>query len=89
MTTLRMLILTLVLSLTGIVVIAMRVEHSRHLRMIQELQFRSNELRQQIWHQEMELARLQSPQMIRDRAGRLGLDIGGEDKTSGGSTARR
>lgn len=89
MTIPRMLVLTLILSLTGIAVIALRVEQSRHLRVVQELQFRGSELRQQIWHQEMELARLQSPQMIRDRAGRLGLTIGNENESPSRPSARR
>ncbi len=60
----------------GIAVVAMRAEQAQHLRRIQEFQFRQTELRQQIWSQEMELARLRSPQMIRERAERFGLDAG-------------
>ncbi|MHC4441320.1 MAG: hypothetical protein ACYTF1_11345 [Planctomycetota bacterium] len=89
MTIPRILIVALVLSLAGIAVIALRVEQSGHLRRIQELQFRASELKQQIWHQEMELARLRSPQMIRDRAFRLGLAVGGEDEAADGSPAGR
>ena len=89
MTIARMLVLVLVMSLTGIAVIALRVEQSRHLRNIQGLQFRESQLKQQIWHQEMELAGLRSPQMIRDRAGRLGLSVKNKNEMSTGSSSRR
>jgi len=72
----RMLVLVLVLTAVGIAVITLRVDQSRYLHRIQSLQFHQRELRQQIWRQEMELARLRSPQMIRDRAVRLGLAEG-------------
>ena len=88
MTMPRMLVLALIMSLAGIAVIALRVEQSRHLRRIQELQFQESQLKQRIWHQEIELARLQSPQMIRDRADRLGLRIDNEDEASGKSSVR-
>jgi len=89
MTITRMLVLIFVLALTGIAVVALRVEQSRHLRKVQELQFRQTELKQQIWCQDMELARLRSPQMIRDRAFRLGLITGVEDKARGVTPIRR
>ena len=63
------------LTLIGVAVVAMRTEQTRHLRSIQDLQFRQTELRQRIWSQEMELARLRSPQMIRERAERFGLPV--------------
>jgi len=77
MTIPRVVGLLIVLVVIGIAAVAMRVEQARHARRIQELQFRQTELRQQIWGQEMELARLRAPGMIRQRAGRLGLNAGG------------
>jgi hypothetical protein len=59
----------------GVVVAALRAEQSRHLRRIQELQHKQTELTQRLWSQEMELARLRSPQMIRERAARFGLEV--------------
>lgn len=76
MTIPRMLGLLIVLTTIGVAVVLMRGQQVRHLRRIQEWQFRQTELRQQIWSQEMELARLRSPQMIRERAERFGLDAG-------------
>ena len=76
MTMTRMVGLLLALTVIGIVAVAMRVDQARHTRRIQELQFRQTELRQEISRQEMELARLRSPRMIRERAARFGLDVG-------------
>ena len=76
MTIPRMVGLLIVLTVIGIAVVAMRVQQAQSLYRIQALQFRQTELRQQIWSQEMELARLRSPQMIRERAGHLGLVAG-------------
>ena len=66
--------LLVALSAVGIAMVALRAEQARHTRRIQELQFRQVELRRQIWDQEMELARLRAPGIVRERAVRLGLD---------------
>lgn len=63
------------LTAIGIAVVAMRAGQSRHLRRIQELRFQQTELKQQISRQEMDLARLRSPESIRGRAERLGLTV--------------
>ena len=76
MTIRRMLGLLITLAVVGIAAVAIRVEEARHTRNIQELQFKQIELRRQIWQQEMELARLRSPKMIRERAARFGFQIG-------------
>lgn len=68
MTIPRMVGLLAALTAIGIAAVVMRVEQVRHMRRIQELQFAQTELRQKIWTQEMQLARLRSPQMIRERA---------------------
>ena len=72
------------LTAIGIAAVTMRAEQSRHLRRIQEIQFQQTELRQRIWVQEMELARLRSPARIRERAEQLGLDadLGGAERAS-------
>ncbi len=62
----------------GVAVVALRLEQSQHLREIQKLQFRQAELRQQLWSQNMELARLRSPQMVRERAARFGVEASPE-----------
>ncbi|UCD29094.1 MAG: hypothetical protein JSV03_01015 [Planctomycetota bacterium] len=91
MTIARMLGLAIILTVTGIAVVAMRVDQCRHLRQVQELQFQQSELKQRIWQQEMELARLRSPQMIRDRADRLDLaaGTGNQGEVQGVSHIRR
>ena len=76
MTIPRMVGLSIALALLGIAVVAVRLEQARHMRQIQMLQFRQADLRQKIWTQEMELARLRSPQMIRERAARFGVEAG-------------
>jgi hypothetical protein len=76
MTIPRMVGLLVALSCIGIAVVTLRVDQVRHMRRIQQTQFEQSELRQRIWSQEMQLARLRSPQMIRERAARFGLDTG-------------
>lgn len=78
MTIPRMVVLLVGLAVIGIAAVAMRAQQVRHLYTIQELQFRQTELQRQVWDQEMELARLRSPQMIRERYERLGLDADGD-----------
>lgn len=73
MTAGRMVGLLIGLAGIGIAMVCMRAQQSHHLYRIQELQFRHCELRRRIWDQEMELARLRSPQMIRERYARLRL----------------
>jgi hypothetical protein len=73
MTIPRMVGLLLGLTAIGIAVVALRVEQGRYMRRIQEMQFEQAQLRQNIWTLDMELARLRSPQMIRERAVRLGI----------------
>ncbi len=73
MTIPRMVGLLLALTVVGLGVVVIRVDEAAISQRIQELQFRQTELRRQLWTQEMELARLRSPDMIRDRAERFGL----------------
>ena len=88
MTIPRMVGLLIALTVIGIAVVAMRAEQARSLHRIQALQFRQTELRQQIWSQEMELARLRSPRMIRERAQHFGL-VAGPAETEKVSPRRR
>jgi hypothetical protein len=76
MTIPRMVGLLVALTVIGIAVVVIRVDQAVTSRRIQELQFRQTDLRRQIWTQEMELARLRSPRMIRERAERFGLAVG-------------
>ena len=73
MTIPRMVGLLIALAALGITVVVLRVDQMRVAQRIQELQFNQTELRREIWTQEMELARLRSPRMIRERAERFGL----------------
>ena len=73
MTIPRMVGLLLALTVVGLGVVLIRVDEAAISQRVQELQFRQTELRRQLWTQEMELARLRSPSMIRDRAERFGL----------------
>jgi hypothetical protein len=67
MTVPRIIALLVYLTVLGIIVVATRAEQARHRRNIEELEFRHTALREQLWGQEMELARLRSPQTIRAR----------------------
>lgn len=71
MTIPRMLMLLIGLSGIGIAVVAIRVEESRVLRRIQELQFDEAGARQEIRAQEMTLWSLRAPPSIRERSDQL------------------
>lgn len=67
MTTTRFVILMIGFAALGIAVVALRAHQADRLRRVQDLQFRQTELEREILRQEMELARLRSPEMIRER----------------------
>jgi hypothetical protein len=71
MTIPRMLILLLGLSAIGSAVVAIRVEESRVLRRIQQLQNDEAKARQEIRAQEMKLWSLRAPPNIRERSEQL------------------
>ncbi len=71
MTIPRMVVLLIGLSTIGIAVVAVRVEESRVMRRIQELQFEEAEARREIRAQEMKLWTLRSPPMIRERSAQV------------------
>ncbi|HOB75416.1 MAG TPA: FtsL-like putative cell division protein [Phycisphaerae bacterium] len=75
MTTSRMVGVLVALALVGIAVVAIRVDQSRATQRIQKLQFEHTDLKREIWTQEVEIARLRSPQAIREQASRLGLEV--------------
>ena len=81
MTIPRMVGLLVALAVVGLGVVVIRVDQAAITQRIQDLQFRQTELGRQLWTQEMELARLRSPGMIRDRAERFGLQVGLADAT--------
>jgi hypothetical protein len=64
------------LALVGIAVVAMRVDQTRVSQRIQKMQFRQTELKRDLRTQEMEMARLRSPHVIREQASRMGLEVG-------------
>ena len=88
MTIPRMVGVLIALTVIGIAVVVLRVDQAATSRRIQELQFTQTDLRRRIWTEELELARLRSPRMIRERAERFGLSVEcGE--TGPGDSARR
>jgi len=88
MTMPRMVGLLVCLAVVGIAVVAIRVDQTRASWRIQQMQFAETQLRREIWTQEMELARLRAPGMVRDRAARLGLEVG-NSSWQAGSPGRR
>lgn len=86
MTIPRMLLLLAGLSGVGIAVVAIRVEESRTLRRIQELQFAETAARQEIRAQEAKLWTLRAPPNIRERAEQLRPAVESPPKKPGGST---
>ncbi len=89
MTIPRMVGLSIAMAAIGVAVVAIRLEQARHMREIERLQFKQTELRQKIWSQEMELARQKSPQMIRERATRFGVETGVVEKPKDIKPVRR
>jgi hypothetical protein len=83
MTMPRMVGLLLGLAILGVAVVALRLEQAQELREIQRLQFEQVEARQKIWTLNMELARLRSPQMVRERAARFGVEASPEPTVVG------
>ena len=75
MTIPRMVGLLVALAVVGLGVVVIRVDQAAISQRIQDLQFRQTAVGRQLWTQEMELARLRSPGMIRDRAERFGLQV--------------
>lgn len=73
MTIPRMIGLLIGLTMIGLAVVSARVERARHDRRLQELQIEQARVNERISQQEMDLARLKSPEMIRQRAAELGL----------------
>jgi hypothetical protein len=63
------------LAVIGIAIVAIRVDQSRVSQRVQKYQSQQTNLSREIWTQEMEMARLRSPQAIRAQAGRLGLEV--------------
>ncbi len=78
MTMPRMVGLLLGLAMVGVAVVALRLEQAQHMREIQQLQVQQTEARQKILSQNIELARLRSPQMVRERAARFGVEASPE-----------
>lgn len=79
MTIPRMVGLLLGLAVIGIAVVTLRMDHARHLRQVQVLQLEQSRLRREIWAQDMKLAELRSPQMIRERTARFREASGSEE----------
>ena len=78
MTIPRMVGLLLGLATIGVAVVALRLEQGQHLRAIQKIQVDQSETRQRIWTQHMKLARLRSPQVVRERAAHFNVEAGPE-----------
>ncbi|MGQ9649113.1 MAG: hypothetical protein ACUVXJ_03300 [Phycisphaerae bacterium] len=95
MTIPRMIGLLIGLTMIGLAVVSARVERARHDRRLQELQIEQARVIERISQQEMDLARLKSPEMIRQRAAELGLleeaQKGGQKNpgTTSGTPGRR
>ncbi len=73
MTIPRMIGLLVGLTMIGLAVVSARVERARHERRRQELLLEQTRITERISQQEMILARLKSPEAIRQRATDLGL----------------
>jgi hypothetical protein len=71
----RALFVLMLLVATALLVVAFRGESAKAWHRIQRLDQRQVELRQRLWAQELNLARLRVPDEIRQRAGRMGLEL--------------
>ena len=75
MTVPRALFVLLLLVATALLVVGFRGESAKASHRIDRLDQRRVELKQRLWAQELNLARLRVPDEIRQRAGRLGLEL--------------
>ncbi len=75
MTVPRLIGLLVLFGSLGIVVVTMRADQVRRSNRIQQMQFEQLGRRQKIWANEMEIARLRSPQMVRERTRRLAMPL--------------
>jgi len=89
MTITRMMGLLVALAAVGTSVVMIRADEARISHRIQKLQFRETDLRREIWAQELRLAQLRSPGLVRERATRLKIDTGGAEAKNGPSRPKR
>lgn len=75
MTTARLVGVLAGLALVGIAIVAIRVDQARVSQRLQTYQSTLTAVSREIWTQEMEMAELRSPQVIRAQAVRLGLEV--------------
>ena len=75
MTVPRLIVLLLFFGVLGIAVAALRAAPGRRSHRVQQMQFEQLTRRQRIWANEMEIARLRSPQMVRDRTKLLSVPV--------------
>ena len=68
MRTARILLITVVLTLTGIVIVYLRGEQARLARETSRLEAEAANLRLTLWYQQTEIARLRAPALIRRRS---------------------
>lgn len=61
--------------LVGVAIVAIRMESAKSAYRVQRLHQQKVVLEQTLWAQEIDLARLRSPDEIRRRAKELGLDL--------------
>ena len=89
MTIPRMVGLLVGLAVLGVAVVAMRVDQARMGWKIQEMQFQKMRMDREAWSQEIELARLRSPDAVRERAIQLGIMAPPASAPSTNQPARR
>lgn len=75
MTVARALLTLGMMVIVGIAIVALREESAKAANRVQRLHGRQLVLEQELWAREMELARLRTPDEIRRRAKKLGLEV--------------
>ena len=67
MSTFRLLIITLVLMLAGAATVALRAEQAQLAYQVARLRQRGLVLQRAVWQQQLEVARLRAPNLVRQR----------------------
>ncbi|UCG31839.1 MAG: hypothetical protein JSU68_09245 [Phycisphaerales bacterium] len=67
MSTFRLLIITLVLMLAGAAMVVLRAEQAQLAYQAARLRQQELELQRTVWHQQLEIARLRAPNLVRQR----------------------
>lgn len=71
----RIIVVLLIFCAAGVAVAGVRVEQARCMARIQQLRWKQIELKQTLHQQQLQLARLRSPEQVQERIERLAIPV--------------